>query len=146
MVDFIEVRQRVAATEEKLKAANALGRHHDARLTRLLQSIEANLTRTKTELASLRQDRAAAQEEIRELKSLLQKTLAVTESSAEAPTGLSARDLDVLLTRLGSVVANANRELESLRAPTGAPAAPAADEVRPEAEPGSRRFGPLYPY
>ena len=141
MVDFIEVRQRVAATEAKLKAASALGRHHDPRLTRMLQSIEANLARTKNEIATLRRDQAAAQDEIWQLRSLLDRALAVTESSGAARRGLTNRDLDDLLTRLAAVVANANRGLESLRED---PEVPASDQDRREPEPGSRRFGPFF--
>ena len=42
MVDIIEIKQRVAATEEKLKSANAKGKQHSKRLVSLLQAVEAN--------------------------------------------------------------------------------------------------------
>jgi septation ring formation regulator EzrA len=110
MVDIIEIKQRVAATEEKLKAANAQGEQHSQRLVSLLQAVEANLTRNQNEIKGLREEQAAAKDEIQQLRNMLQVTLTLTETSSESRPSLPQRELEGLFKRLDKVVANANRD------------------------------------
>jgi septation ring formation regulator EzrA len=130
MVDIIEIKQRVAATEEKLKAANAQGEQHSQRLLSLLQAVESNLSRNQNEIKALREEQSAAKDEIQQLRNMLQVTLTLTETSSESRPGLPHRELEDLLKRLGEVVANANRDFDEVfgeseaRAPGAAEPAP----------------------
>ena len=114
MVDIIEIKQRVAATEEKLKAANAQGEQHSQRLVSLLQAVEANLTRNQNEIKGLREEQAAAKDEIQQLRNMLQVTLTLTETSSESRPSLPQRELEGLFKRLDKVVANANRDFDKV--------------------------------
>ncbi len=114
MVDIIEIKQRVAATEEKLKAANAQGEQQSQRLLSLLQAVESNLSRNQNEIRALREEQAAAKDEIQQLRNMLQVTLTLTEASSESRPGLSHRELEDLFKRLDEVVANANRNLDEV--------------------------------
>ncbi len=114
MVDIIEMKQRVAATEEKLKAANAKGEQHGQRLLSLLQALETNLARNQNESRALREEQAAAKDEIQQLRNMLQVTLTLTETSSESRPSLPHRDLEGLFKRLDEVVANANRDFDEV--------------------------------
>ncbi len=114
MVDIIEIKQRVAATEEKLKAANAQGEQQSQRLLSLLQAVESNLSRNQNEIRALREKQAAAKDEIQQLRNMLQVTLTLTETSNESRPGLSHRELEGLFKRLDEVVANANRDFDEV--------------------------------
>jgi septation ring formation regulator EzrA len=114
MVDIIEIKQRVAATEEKLKAANAQGEQHSKRLLSLLQAVESNLSRNQNEIRALREEQAAAKDEIQQLRNMLQVTLSLTETSSESRPGLTHRELEGLFKRLDEVVANANRDSDEV--------------------------------
>ncbi len=138
MVDIIEIKQRVAATEEKLKSANAKGEQHSKRLVSLLQSVEANLLRNQNEIKALRADRAAAEDEIQQLKNMLQATLSLTETSSESRPSLPDRDLRSLFNRLNEIVANANRDFDEH---FGEPETPAPDDRKPTAKPKKKPRG-----
>ncbi len=144
MVDIIEIKQRVAATEEKLKAANAQGEQHSQRLLSLLQAVEANLTRNQNEIRALREEQAAAKDEIQQLRNMLQVTLTLTETSGESRPSLPQRELEGLFKRLDKVVANANRDFGEVSGEVFGESetqAPGAAEPAPKEEKKSRAKG-----
>jgi chromosome segregation ATPase len=128
MVAIIEMKQRVAATEEKLKAANAKGEQHGQRLLSLLQAVETNLARNQNEIRALREEQAVAKDEIQQLRNMLQVTLTLTETSSESRRSLPHRDLEGLFKRLDEVVANANRVFDEV---SGEPETPAPGAAEP---------------
>ncbi len=128
MVDIIEMKQRVAATEEKLKAANAKGEQHGQRLLSLLQAVETNLARNQNEIRALREEQATANDEIQQLRNMLQVTLTLTETSSASRPSLPHRDLEGLFKRLDEVVANANRDFDEV---SGEPETPAPGAAEP---------------
>jgi predicted nucleic acid-binding Zn-ribbon protein len=138
MVDIIEMKQRVAATEEKLKSANAKGEQHSKRLVNLLQAVETNLLQNQNEIKALRAERAAAEDEIQQLKNMLQATLNLTETSSESRPSLPDRDLQGLFKRLNEIVANANRDFDEL---SGEPETPAPDDRIRTAKPKKKPRG-----
>jgi len=138
MVDIIEMKQRVAATEEKLKAANAKGEQHSQRLVNLLQAVETNLLRNQNEITALRAERAAAEDEIQQLKNMLQATLSLTETSSKSRPSLPERDLQILFNRLNEIVANTNRDFEEL---LGEPETPAPGSPKRAAKPKKKPRG-----
>ena len=140
MVDIIEIKQRVAATEEKLKAANAKGEQHSQRLLSLLQAVEANLTRNQNEIRALREEQAAAKDEIQQLRNMLQVTLTLTETSSESRPSLPQRELEGLFKRLDKVVANANRDFGEVSGESETQA-PGAAEPAPKEKKKSRGKG-----
>ena len=145
MVDIIEIKQRVAATEEKLKAANAQGEQHSKRLLSLLQAVESNLSRNQNEIRALREEQAAAKDEIQQLRNMLQVTLSLTETSSESRPGLTHRELEGLFKRLDEVVANANRDFDEVfgesetQTPGVAEPAPKQKKIKPRGK-GLRKF------
>ena len=144
MVDIIEIKQRVAATEEKLKAANAQGEQHSQRLVSLLQAVEANLTRNQNEIRALREEQAAAKDEIQQLRNMLQVTLTLTETSGESRPSLPQRELEGLFKRLDKVVANANRDFDKVSGEVSGESetqAPGAAEPAPKEKKKSRAKG-----
>ncbi len=144
MVDIIEIKQRVAATEEKLKAANAQGEQHSQRLVSLLQAVEANLTRNQNEIRALREEQAAAKDEIQQLRNMLQVTLTLTETSGESRPSLPQRELEGLFKRLDKVVANANRDFGEVSGEVSGESetqAPGAAEPAPKEKKKSRGKG-----
>ena len=144
MVDIIEIKQRVAATEEKLKAANAKGEQHSQRLLSLLQAVEANLTRNQNEIRALREEQAAAKDEIQQLRNMLQVTLTLTETSSESRPSLPQRELEGLFKRLDKVVANANRDFGEVSGEVSGESetqAPGAAEPAPKEKKKSRGKG-----
>ena len=118
MVDIIEMKQRVAATEKKLKAANAEGELRGQRLLSLLQAVESNLSRNQNEIRTLREKQSAAKDEIQELRNLLQVTLTLTDTSSESRPSLPNGELESLFERLNEMVANANRSVNELSGET----------------------------
>jgi septation ring formation regulator EzrA len=140
MVDIIEIKQRVAATEEKLKAANAKGEQHSQRLLSLLQAVEANLTRNQNEIRALREEQATAKDEIQQLRNMLQVTLTLTETSSESRPSLPQRELEGLFKRLDKVVANANRDFGEVSGESETQA-PGAAEPAPKEKKKSRGKG-----
>ncbi len=114
MVDIIEMKQRVAATEKKLKAATAEGELRGQRLLSLLQAVESNLSRNQNEIRTLREEQSAAKDEIQQLRNLLQATLTLTDTSSESRPSLPNVELESLFKRLNEIVANANRNFNEL--------------------------------
>ena len=144
MVDIIEIKQRVAATEEKLKAANAQGEQHSQRLVSLLQAVEANLTRNQNEIKGLREEQAAAKDEIQQLRNMLQVTLTLTETSSESRRSLPQREVEGLFKRLDKVVANANGDFDEVSGKVSGSSetqAPDAAEPAPKEKKKSRAKG-----
>lgn len=131
MVDIIEMKQRVAATEEKLKAASAQGEQHSQRLLSLLQAVETNLTHNQNEIRALREEQAAARDEIQQLRNMLQVTLTLTETSSDNRPSLPNRELESMFKRLDEIVANANREFDELFGDSESQA-PSAQEQQPK--------------
>jgi outer membrane protein TolC len=143
MVDIIEMKQRVAATEEKIKAANAQGVQQNERLLHLLQAVETNLLRNQSEIQTLKAERAAAKDEIETLKNMLRATLSLAETNAEARPSLPRRDLDSLLARLGELVDTAHRDQNKTvktvkKSAEKKPEAPTGEGDKPAAKPKKR--------
>ncbi len=131
MVDIVEMKQRVAATEEKIKAAHEKGERQGQRLLELLQAVESNLLRNQSEISALRSEQAAAKDEIAQLRDLLQATLSLTDSVEQTRPSLPNRDLEGLLARLDRVVEAAGRDHDELFGPSETPP---ADESGPRAD------------
>ncbi len=130
MVDIIEMKQRVAATEKKLKAANAEGEQRGQRLLSLLQAVENSLSRNQNEIRTLREEQSTAKDEIQQLRNLLQVTLTLTDTSSKSRPSLPNGELESLFKRLNEIVANANRNFNELAGEmeTPAPGPAIADE------------------
>lgn len=107
MVDIIDMKQRVAATKAKLKAANAEGEKRGERLLRLLDAVEQIVARNEQDIRALRQQQAAAAEEIQQLRNLLQVMLTLAESSKASRPSLPHGELESLIERLNEIVAAA---------------------------------------
>lgn len=118
MVDILEMKQRVAATEEKIKAANEKGEQQSKRLLDLLQAVEANLSRKQSEIMALRAEQAVAKDEIEQLRDMLHATLSLAEISEDSRPSLPNRDLESLLTRLNQIVETAGRDFDELFVPS----------------------------
>ncbi len=108
MADIVDMKQRVAATEAKLKAANAEGEKRSRRLLQLLDAVEQNFSLNQREIRALRQERAAAAEEILELRNLLQEMLTLAETSKASRPSLPHGELENLIERLSQMAAAAN--------------------------------------
>ena len=107
MLDISEMKRRVAATEAKLKAASADGEVRSQRLLDLLETVETNFSRKQQEIDSLREQQAATADEVQQLRSLLQVTLTMAETSKIDGTGLSHGELESLIGRLSQVAETA---------------------------------------
>ena len=114
MVNIVEMKQRVAATEEKIKAAHAQGEQQSKRLLDLLQAVETNLARNRDEIRALRAEHAAAKDEIEQLRNMLHATLSLTEIVEQTRPSLPNRDLEGLLKRLDEIVETAGRDFDEL--------------------------------
>ena len=104
----------------------------------LLQAVETNLLRNHNEIKSLRTERAAAEDEIQQLKNMLQATLSLSETSTESRPSLPDRDLQSLFNRLNGIVANTNRDFEEL---FGEPETPAPGSPKRAAKPKKKPRG-----
>lgn len=133
MLDITEMKRRVAATEAKLKAASADGEARSQRLLDLLETVETNFSRKQQEIDSLKEQQAAAAEEVQQLRNLLQVTLTMAETSKIDGTGLSSGELESLIGRLSQVAESA---------PDAAIAAIAAEAPAPAEEPQPAPAGP----
>lgn len=121
MVDIIQMKQRVAATQEKIKAANELGEQQSKRLLDLLRAVETNLLSKQEEIDTLRAQQATDKDEIEQLRSLLQASLDLAEDSGQSRPSLPNREMDTLFRRLDEIVASANRDLGHSYGPLAAP-------------------------
>ena len=146
MVDIIDMKQRVAATEAKLKAANAEGEKRSRRLLRLLDAVEQNFSRNQQEIRALREQQAAAAGEIQQLRNLLQVMLTLAEASKASRPSLPHSDLQQLIKRLNEMAAAADpgeAACETEQQATGTadaddPAKPSGDEDQPKQTKKSR--------
>lgn len=138
MVDILEMKQRVAATEEKIKAANEKGERQSKRLLDLLKAVEANLSRKQSEITALRAEQAVAKDEIERLRDMLHATLSLAEDSEASRPSLPNRDLESLLTRLNQIVETAGRDFDELFVPS---VAAASDDPKPVDQPKKKRRG-----
>lgn len=138
MVDILEMKQRVAATEEKIKAANEKGEEQSKRLLDLLQAVEANLSRKQNEIKTLRAEQIAAKDEIEQLRAMLDTSLGLAETSQETRPSLPKRDLMNLLKRLDEIVQTANRDFVE---PNGDSKILVLDDPKPPAKRKKRSRG-----
>lgn len=79
VINFTEIKRRVVAAEASLRVSRAEGRRRSERLAGLLETVEENIARSQDEIEGLREERARADEEVRELKSLLKALLTLVD-------------------------------------------------------------------
>jgi hypothetical protein len=138
MADIVDMKQRVAATEAKLKAANAEGEKRSRRLLELLDSVEQNFSLNQREILALREEQAAAAEEIQQLRNLLQVMLTLAETSKASRPSLPHSELENLIKRLNQMVAAADPSPDEAACETEHRLPERADAVEQSEPPGDK--------
>ena len=101
------MKHRVAAIKSRLAAMDSGGEDRDQRLLHLLEAVERKFSSLQQENQVLRLAEAAARDEVRQLRSLLQDVLNVAESEPAIDPGLPRQDLENLIARLNHIAATA---------------------------------------
>ncbi len=138
MADIVDMKQRVAATEAKLKAANAEGEKRSRRLLQLLDAVEQNFSLNQREIRALREEQAAAAEEIQQLRNLLQVMLTLAETSKASRPSLPHSELENLIERLNQMVAAADSNPDAAACEADQRSPREAEEDEPAEPPGDK--------
>lgn len=137
VVDMVEMKHRVAATEAMLSAAAQDEKERNARLLNFLERVEQNLMEKQEQIDRLEKEQNRVLEENRLLRTLLQDMLNMAETSFELSTGAPSKDLDRLIDRLGTIAADVELDGDIVAKGDAAKEAPLVkDASESAAEPG----------
>ncbi len=100
MTDLAELRQRVKSVGEHVMGTAEEDRKRSERLSRLLGVVEESLARSQQEIKRSNEDLACANDEIQQLRTMLQTLLAEVEDTGASGTSGAMRDLEDQANRL----------------------------------------------
>ncbi len=100
MASVANMKERVATAEANLKASALSGRNRNARIMRLLETVEKNVAHKQQQISDLKKERNRALDEVQHLRGLLNVMLANTEELQKREQGMGLDEMENLMDRL----------------------------------------------
>ena len=113
VINFADMKQRVAETEAKLSTSAQEGRKRNVQLLGLLDAVEKTVAHNQRQISLLEEAQGRALEEVQQLRNLLHVLLTMAENVAQRGLRLAVGDLEQLIDRLGTVASKMNQDAEN---------------------------------